>query len=380
MTDRKLQLKTILQGRIRAAGGWIPFDEFMHAALYEPKLGYYENRQVLGEQGDFVTATSMGRWLSLALMDLIDWGWHSLGSPDRWCLIEQGGGEGQLLVDVVQLVREHGLREPAQVIAVEASEQMRERQRKHYELAGVEVKQVVKLSDIDGCENNLMFCNELLDALPVRCFEYAGGRLYERGVVSTGRGFDWQRGPELSVDGPPISADIKSGWAEGYVSEWNPGLENWQQDVASAIGRGYIFCVDYGYPRKEYYRPQRREGTLLAHSRHRTREDVLTEPGSMDITAHVDFSALRLAGTEHNLLPVTFMSQGAWLAQSPSVQRRIENMAVHPDQHLDEMAHLKRLIMPFGMGEVFKLYVQANHAPVEPPPYLSGFNRLDTLA
>jgi SAM-dependent MidA family methyltransferase len=380
MTDRKWQLTSILQSRIRRAGGWIPFDGFMNAALYEPGLGYYESQQAFGERGDFVTASSMGRWLSLALMDLIDWGWRRLGSPDSWCLIEQGGGDGRLLVDLVQLVRERGLREPAQVIAVEASEHMRERQRENYDLAGIEVKQVARLSDVDRCENGLMFCNELLDAMPVRCFEYAGEKLYERGVINAGEGFGWQRGPEVTVGGPRIPEDIRSGWTEGYISEWNPGLENWQREVASAIGRGYIFCVDYGYPRKEYYRPQRREGTLLAHSGHRTREDVLTDPGSMDITAHVDFSALRLAGIEHGLLPVTFMSQGAWLAQSPSVQEWIENMAASPDQYLDEMSHLKRLMLPFGMGEIFKLYVQASHAPVDAPPYLSRFNRLDALA
>jgi len=104
----------------------------------------------------------------------------------------------------------------------------------------------------------------------------------------------------------------------------------------------------------------------------------LTTPGSMDITAHVDFSALHRAGLDQNLQALVFMAQGAWMAQSPSVQSHIEAMANTPEW-ARESANIKRLLMPFGMGELFKLFIQAFHASVTPPPFLKDFNRIDAL-
>jgi len=193
MTDRTEQLNTIIRDRIRKRGGWIRFDEFMQTALYEPELGYYESSQAFGEQGDFVTGVSMGPWLALALKDLIYWGWKSMGKPDHWHLIEQGGGEGKLLLDVIAFLEGCAMPQPEQIIAVEGSRMMRQRQKKRYEQAGVMVAQHSSLTDVGAGENYLMFCNELLDAMPVRCFEYSGDEMYERGVVNNAQGFGWKK-------------------------------------------------------------------------------------------------------------------------------------------------------------------------------------------
>jgi len=378
MNDATNALNSIIEDRIRKRGGWIPFDEFMNAALYEPVHGYYETRRVFGEKGDFITAPAMGPWLPLAMTDLICWGWEALGKPAQWHLLEQGGGEGELLLAVVKMLQNRDIIQPAKLIAVEQSGRMRRRQKKHYEEAGLSVLQVDRLRSINGLENCIFFCNELLDAFPVRCFEYLDRGMFERGVTGAGQGFSWQSARELLSEEPCIDPELISGWPEGYCSEWNPGLARWQQDVASVMQKGYVFCVDYGYPQREYYRPQRYEGTLLAHSRHQTREDVLSAPGSMDITAHVDFSALHRAGLDHDLQGTVFMGQGAWMAQSPSVQSHIEAMANTPEW-ARESANIKRLLMPFGMGELFKLFIQVFHASVTPPPFLKDFNRIDAL-
>jgi len=378
MNDATNALNSIIEDRIRERGGWMPFDEFMHTALYEPVHGYYETSRVFGEKGDFITASALGPWLPLAMTDLICWGWESLGKPAQWHLLEQGGGEGELLLAVVKLLQNRDIIQPAKLIAVEQSGWMRRRQKKHYEDASLSIFQVDSLRSITGLENCIFFCNELLDAFPVRCFEYLNRCMFERGVTGAGQGFSWQSARELLSEEPCIDPELISGWPEGYCSEWNPGLASWQQDVASVMQKGYVFCVDYGYPQREYYRPQRYEGTLLAHSRHQTREDVLSAPGSMDITAHVDFSALHRAGLDQNLQASVFMAQGAWMVQSPSVQSHIEAMTNTPEW-ARESANIKRLLMPFGMGELFKLFIQAFHASVTPPPFLKDFNRIDAL-
>jgi len=372
-------LEAIIQQQIDEADGWIPFEAFMRAALYEPKLGYYESSHVFGEKGDFVTGVDMGSWLALGFADLIEWGWRELGSPDDWAVVEQGGGSGRLISTVLALLKERGLL-PARVVAIDASSEMRARQQSLYGEQQLEVESFATVEEVGEIENCMMFCNELPDAFPVRCFSWKGGKAYERGVAHSNGSFIWQDAPmEMSMP-LEIDSEISSAWPDGYVSEWNPNLKGWQEKVSKMIRRGFLFCVDYGYSQQEYYRAQRVEGTLLGHQGHQVIEDVLKQPGSCDITAHIDFTSLRRVGESMDMPVCNFMSQGAWLAQSPSVQRRIESLAVEGSvESVQELAHAKRMLMPFGMGESFKLLIQSCHHKHSVPGYLSQFDRLGDL-
>lgn len=375
------ELNTILQRRIAEAGGWLPFDQFMQSALYEPGLGYYESAQVFGEKGDFVTGAELGPWLALALSDLIAWGWEHLGSPAQWCLLEQGGGTGQLLLAVINNLQKRDVPLPTRVIAVEACATMRQRQQEAYARSALEVMQVDSLDALKPQENCLMFCNELVDALPVKSFIYRNGEVFERGVIWNGEAFAWQTAEHPLHDGPVIETAIREKWPDGYSSEWNPHLDGWQASVARVIGHGYLFCVDYGYAQSEYYRPQRIEGTLLAYSGHQTSDHVLSNPGEQDITAHVDFTAMCNAGERVGLHPGCWISQGAWLAQSPSVQCYVQELAATPDAAaMQALAHAKRMMLPNGMGELFKLCIQSGGNDPKPPSYLASFNRVEALA
>ncbi|MDT8376392.1 MAG: SAM-dependent methyltransferase [Mariprofundaceae bacterium] len=372
-------LERIIQQRIDEAGGWIPFDTFMHSALYEPRLGYYESAHVFGKEGDFVTGADMGPWLALGLADLIEWGWRQLGSPSGWTLVEQGGGSGRLFTAVLHCLQERGL-VPARSVAIEASAEMRRRQQALYLRHDLDIESFAGIDEAGEIENCLMFCNELPDAFPVRCFSWKGGEARERGVSHSNGRFCWQ---DLAVkmDPPPaIDREISAAWPDGYLSEWNPNLQLWQQKLSKMIRRGFLFCVDYGYSQQEYYRSQRVEGTLLGHRGHQVVEDILQRPGSCDITAHIDFTTLRRIGDANDMPGCCFMSQGAWLAQSPSVQRRIESLAAEGSvESVQELAHAKRMLLPFGMGETFKLLIQSCHHKQSVPDYLAHFDRMHDL-
>ncbi len=373
------KLEAIIAQQIIDAGGWIPFDQFMGAALYEPALGYYESQAVFGQQGDFVTGAQLGPWLAVGYADLIEWGWRHLGSPAEFVVVEQGGGSGVLLADVLSNLSGKGI-VPAKVIAVETSAHMRLRQQAHYQSLGLDVLSVKSLAEVGEIENCLMFCNELPDAFPVRCFSWKKRRFIERGVAHSQGKFYWQDGPAVEEGLIDIDKDLQGEWPDGYASEWNPNLASWQMEVAAMIRRGLLFCVDYGYSQQEYYRPQRLEGTLMGHQGHKIIEDVLAHPGSCDITAHVDFTALHRIGGLNGLNGCCFMSQGAWLAQSPSVQRLIESLAASGSvESVQQLAHAKRMLMPFGMGETFKLFMQAVNVPNAVPAYLERFNRFGDL-
>ncbi len=373
-------LEAMIAQCIRQAGGWIPFERFMYMALYEPELGYYESAAVFGQDGDFVTGTQLGPWLALGYADLIEWGWRQLGSPLEWTLVEQGGGTGTLFVDVVELLQEREIPLPG-MIAIEASMQMRKRQQALYTARHLDVLSLECIAEAGELENCLMFCNELPDAFPVRCFRWKNGEMVERGVAHSQNRFIWQDGPVIHDDSIEIEDCLKRAWPDGYISEWNPNLATWQAEVAAMIRRGFLFCVDYGYSRQEYYRSQRSQGTLMGHRGHQVIEDVLDTPGNCDITAHVDFTALCRAGERLGLISGCFMSQGAWLAQSPAVQRHVESLAAAGSvESVQQLAHAKRMLLPFGMGETFKLLVQGVDVEHSVPVYLSQFNRLDDLA
>jgi SAM-dependent MidA family methyltransferase len=379
MSDSQ-SLDQVIEQRIKNAGGLLPFDAFMQAALYEPGLGYYESKTVFGAKGDFVTAADLGPWLSLGFSDLIFWAWQQMGEPDEWTLLEQGGGSGKLLVSTLNLISQFSMMAPNRIISVEQSAQLRDRQRKLFARRGFEIELVSSLTEIEPLENVIALSNELPDAFPVRCFRWKENQFFERGVVSGPDGFDWQDADQPLVDGPEIAKALLDAMPDGYFSEWNPNLAGWQQDLSAVVQSGFVFCVDYGYSQQEYYRPGRVEGSLLAHVRQQVNEDVLAGPGEQDITAHIDFTALKQAGEAVGFESLLWMSQGGWLAQSPSVQAFVQSLAGLQDKdsmHL--MAHAKRMLMPFGMGELFKLLVQSKGLKPEKPCFLQQFDHLDQL-
>lgn len=372
-----------IAGLIRGGnGGWIAFDTFMQQALYAPGLGYYETGEVFGKQGDFLTGPDTGPWLSLGLADLAEWGWRQLGEPAEWSLAEQGGGSGRLLTDVLALLACRDMTMPRHIHAVERSKQMQARQRQLYEQAGLDVQQHTGLDELPEIDNLIYFSNELPDAFPVRCFTWQGGQMCERGVALDGNGaFCWQDRPAESPGVlPKLPAQLTGAWPAGYFSEWNPNLAGWQQGLSRVMQRGFVFSVDYGFARSEYYRPQRVEGTLLGHLKHQPVHDVLSEPGSRDITAHVDFTALGQAGRDAGLEMLCWMTQGAWLAQSPAVQAHVQQAAaLGGAEAMKHMAGAKRMLLPQGMGELFKLGVQGKGVASDAPDYLGAFNRVAAL-
>ncbi len=373
-------LSRIIRQRIEGAGGWLPFDRFMQAALYEPGLGYYETKTVFGEQGDFVTASELGPWSTLAMADLVLDGWRQMGEPARWTLIEQGTGSGRQLAALLDMLAQLPLQFPATVISVEHCAQLRARQQALFVERGLDVRLVDGLAQVEPAAHVIYYSNELPDAFPVRCFHYRRGRFFERGVALEGDGFCWRDAPGEMRAPPAIAPELVAAWPDDYFSEFNPALENWQAELGRIIESGFVFTVDYGYAQQEYYRQARIEGTLLAHVDQTADEDVLSNPGSRDITAHVDFTALAAAGRRAGLKPLLWISQGGWLAQSPSVQSLIQSLAAQQDKvsmHL--LAHAKRMLMPFGMGEVFKLLVQSKGLDALRPAYLKQFDHLDTL-
>ena len=364
-------MRALVIREIAQAGGWISFARYMELALYAPGLGYYSAGSAkLGSAGDFVTAPEIsslfGATLATQLADCI-----GPALPD---ILELGAGTGKLAGDVLhELARLDKL--PRRYLILELSGDLRERQRLALERCVPQLLDRVQWLDTLPQK----FCgsvigNELVDALPVHLVTWSDDGVSERGVaLDANGGFVWAGRPATGVllatanrIRPSIGV-LPSGI--DYVSEINLAASALIATLAGTLEQGLILLIDYGFPRHEYYHTQRSAGTLMCHYRHRAHDDPFQFPGLQDITAHVDFTALRDAATVNGLECLGFVNQAQFLINCgiTDVLARVP-----PDdvaRYLPLAAGAQKLLSPSEMGELFK--VIAFGKGIAPP--LRGF-------
>ena len=163
---------------------------------------------------------------------------------------------------------------------------------------------------------------------------------------------------------------------DGYASEVNLQLKPWMAGLAGSLKEGVALFVDYGLPRREYYRAERREGTLLCHFRHRFHDAPLINVGIQDIGAWVDFTGVAEAAVECGLGVAGFATQAHFLIGA-GIEEMLTNL---PAQELTARVQLARqamvLTLPGEMGERFKVIgLTANY-----PHALRGFSVRDLSA
>ena len=354
-------LRQRIQEQVIAAGGAIPFSRFMELCLYAPGLGYYSaGASKFGESGDFVTAPELGPLFAACTADAIAPVMRQLG-PDAE-IVELGGGSGAFAeVALKRLLALDAL--PARYAILEPSADLRERQQARLrERLNPLLGDLVEWLDgpLPGQWNGVLFANEVVDALPTPRFTLRGGEVFEEHVALDGEGRfirdDRPADPLLAAAVRHVERQLEAPFADGYRSELLPQLPYWVQAVAGGLQAGAMLFVDYGYPRREYYAPQRSDGTLRAFRRHHLVEDVLAYPGLQDITASVDFTALAEAGTGAGFDFTGYSNQASFLIGNGLEQRLAEAEARARD---DVARHrlrneAKRLTLPGEMGERFQ--------------------------
>ena len=139
-----------------------------------------------------------------------------------------------------------------------------------------------------------------------------------------------------------------------YVSEINPAAEALVETIGSRIVAGAALFLDYGFPAGEYYHPQRSEGTLMCHYRHRAHDNPFVWPGLTDITAHVDFSAAA-AGERGGLEVAGFTAQAPFLLGCGILDALAATGAPETLDYIRAAASVQKLLAPSEMGELFKV-------------------------
>jgi len=370
------QMRARLVGLIESAGGALPFDSYMEAALYTPQLGYYVNgRRRFGEAGDFVTAPEVSPLFSRCLAQQVA---QCLGKLGGGRVLEVGAGSGRMAADMLaELEALDALPERYQIL--ELSPDLQEAQR---QTLGASVPHLLdRVEWLSGLPEpgfcGVLVGNELLDAMPVHRFRRAGQAWQELSVAIDEEDGLCDRWAALSSPGLAEAIDALQPHLtimdDGYSSELNLRLSPWIEAVAASIRRGYVLLIDYGYPQREYYHAERRQGTLICHFRHRAYADPYLLPGLQDMTANVDFTALARAAVQAGFELAGYTTQAHFLIDN-GLDRMLSKS--DPDalqKHMQVMQGVKKLTLPGEMGERFKVMALARDVPTS----LSGFRSRD---
>ena len=233
--------------------------------------------------------------------------WRSVS----FTIVEEGAEDGQLALDILSAITEESS-EAAACIRYTILEPIPEKQRQQRaRLEPAFLEKVTWLSGLTDLENvtGVFISNELVDAMPVHIVLYRNGRWSELRVDISGQDFCFVpakiEAPELVQATDKIPAPV----ASPYRTEVNLAATRWIQAVSTRLERGFVLIVDYGFPRDEYYKPERTEGTLSCYSRHRRSYNPLERPGEIDITAHVDFTSLAEAAEKASLRVAGYVDQ-----------------------------------------------------------------------
>jgi SAM-dependent MidA family methyltransferase len=361
-------LVTQLRQRIQEKGP-LRFDEYMQEVLYAPHLGYYRsNLEKLGAQGDFVTAPLISPLFSASLsQQLIE----ILASLKQKNIIEFGAGNGLMATQILQTL-EKQQQLPDHYYIVELSAELAARQRKT--ISENLPHLMTKVSWLSSLENiameGVIVANEVLDAMPVHRFI-----IEENGVAEFY--VDWQN-DRFVFQLQPASLEIKNYLTQialpfslHYQSEVNLWLPRWIKSLDHLLTKGAIILIDYGFSRKEFYHPDRDQGTLMCHYQHYAHDDPLILPGLQDITAHVDFTQVAETAAKLGLNVAGFTTQANFLLNCGISE--IATAELHGPSAWEYGQQLKKLLFPSEMGEIFKVIALTKGLEMS----LLGFRQLD---
>ena len=362
-------LQTGIHEAIERAGGWLGFDDFMAMALYTPGLGYYANDlrkfglmpggksgDMADADSDFVTAPEMSPRFGQALARQIAEAFDATGVTEVW---EFGAGSGALAEQILQ-----ALPQITRYTIVDVSGSLRARQQQRLVNFGAKVNWANALPDKI---NGVLIGNEVLDAMPVKLLARIKGVWHERGVVLHEGAFAYA--DQTTRLRPPFAV----AGAHDYTTEIHSQAEGFIRTLADKLQAGAIFMIDYGFPEHEYYHPQRSMGTVLCHRAHQVDADALQDVGYKDITAHVNFTGIALAGQEAGLQVLGYTGQGRFLLNCGV----LDGMSEAP---IAKRAMVQKLINEHEMGELFKViaFSAKNAAAWQPMGFAAG-DRTHTL-
>lgn len=349
---RSRKLVAYLRDEIAKAGGSISFERYMADALYHPNFGYYTSPDFsIGPRGDFTTAAELTPLYAQCIANTCAAVFRELTQPS---ILEIGAGSGRFAADILLALHTQDAL-PHHYFIHEISPSLREQQAET-------LKQHCPqwLDRITWCDTlptdleGVIIANEVLDALPVHCFETHEQTHYERQVTHTDQAFAWRLTPPSATLQHALN-DIPA-QPEHTQGEINLQYEGFITTLAACLKKGLMLFADYGYGRPLLYHPARVRGTLTCFYQHHHHDNPLILPGLQDITAHVDFTRVAEAGLAAGCELAGYTTQAAYLLESglPSLISTAEQSMSEKEKFKLHQA-VKTLTLPTEMGEVIKI-------------------------
>jgi len=362
--------------------GPLSFDAFMEAALYDPEFGYYMTAGPrIGREGDYYTSLDVHPIFAELVGRQVAQAAEAIAPTGEFTIVEMGAGKGLLAKHLLSAYRRANPDFLARLryLLVERSPAMVETQKQRLrELtgAGLRIAWVPDLNAIPADSiTGVFLSNELVDAFPVHRVVMRPLGLREIYVawapepspgapvalpVATGHGEGRVRGRFVEIEAPPCSSALEAYFARlgvsleaGQQAEVNLEALEWMRQVGTRLRRGLVVTIDYGHAAADLFTLTRKTGTLLGYYRHTVADSPYVRIGQQDLTAHVDFTSLALAGQDVGLEVTGFTNQLHFL-----INLGIELTFAGLDPESPQVAAMRELLRPDGMGTTYKILIQ----------------------
>ena len=357
--------------------GPIPFSRYMQMCLYEPELGYYSrSREQFGKAGDFYTSSDVHAVFGRLLARQFEEMWRALDSPRRIDVIELGPGRGLFARDVLDWSAKQfpefarALRYALVEQSAHLRDRLQERLAEHIAAERAGVFESLEAAASSAGENIIVFGNEFFDALSVEVVDY-------RGALRIGL----ENGKFVETFVPPTRSEAEFLDRYSIHPEESERVEatlvalEWMERIAEAFRgkRGFLVVIDYGYTREEQLAGRHRD-TIMSYRQHTASASPYEAPGEQDITAHVNFTAIRARGLQRGLDPVALLTQSQFLigiSEETQFADAFQECKL-PQERAKVALQLKHLISPTGMGETFQVLLMSAGVAKEKAAGLSG--------
>ena len=372
LAARSTPLASVIAGEIASASGRITFERFMALALGHPQHGYYSRPDLRwGAEGDYESSPEVHAIFGYLWARQVQQCWELLGSPPTFALVEPGAGSGAFAASMLGWLRERAPAcfEAARPLLLDHHRHRLDEQRRTLEAAGLVAEHALFEDWLTRPEavTGVVISNELFDAFPAHLVERRGERLHEWHVVTAaGGGFAFELGEASTPELAAHLARLGVTPGDGCRAEVSFAAGEAMRGLARRLERGYVLTIDYGYEAAELYAPWRRMGTLMAFRRHSPQPDPLASPGLLDLTCHVNFTALAAAAGGAGFEPAPLVSQAqalAALGAGEALDAARQRMGRNLEQFAAERRAIDTLLDPGGLGRI-RVLAQAKDAPL----------------
>lgn len=349
------RVKRYILQQIAKQGGAISFADYMQIALYQSGLGYYvSGKTKFGKQGDFVTAPEISAIFSQCVANYC----LPVLQETQGDVLEFGAGSGIMAADMLlywqsqkQLPTRYFILEPSADLQALQQQTLRD---KCPDL----LQQVVWLRQLPTQFSGVIVANEVVDAMPVELFQIQEKQI-KRAMVVEQQGelaINYQHSDDIDFLSAVAHIPCQQ-LSNGYTSEVNTLVKPWLASIKDCLVKGAMLIIDYGFPRQDYYMPQRDAGTLMCHFHHHAHSQALWAPGIQDITAHVDFTSIAEASLEQGWQLEGFTNQASFLIKAGLAAIYQQHINADARTTLDLSQQIRQLTQPHEMGELVKVMV-----------------------